>query len=71
MISKSMSSKKKKALLIIESGTCLLFLLINHDNRTNLQMAQHGRVCADHNGGKSPAEEGHNFYLLSCELDLL
>ena len=70
MISKSMSSKKKKRravkLLIIGSGMYLLFLLNNNDNCTNSQMAQHGRVCADHNGERSPAEEGHNRYLLSC-----
>jgi hypothetical protein len=29
-------------------------------------MAQHGPVIADHNGGRRPAEEGHNRYLLSC-----
>ena len=29
-------------------------------------MAQHGPASADHNGGRRPAEEGHNRYLLSC-----
>jgi hypothetical protein len=39
-------------LLILGSGMYLLFLLNNHDC-TNLQMAQHGRACADHNGKKA------------------
>ena len=34
--------------------------------KTDFKMAQHGPASADHNGGRRPAEEGHNRYLLSC-----